>query len=175
MKAKKLILLLLVCALAFLIIAGAADAKRMDLKATVTGHVTYIPDVFFGQTSEFGLWTVSDSVGTAGPLGRITMHAYHETPIGHPSYWTGGIMTLTLSDGSRLDCVYSGAAAGDVVFGDHPVLIKGPGEFTITGGSGRFAGASGAGYMFMHLHYPGVLGGPDPWKGVWFITASIDY
>ncbi len=103
------------------------------------------------------------------------MHSYHPTPLDHPSYWTGGKMTLTLADGSQLSCTYDGAAAGNVVFGDHPVLIKGPGEFTIIGGSGRFDGASGTGHMVMHLHYPGVLGGPDPWKGVWFISASIDY
>jgi hypothetical protein len=177
MKAKRVLLVLVLCALALLVFTATANATRADLKATVSGEVTYVPDTVFGQASEWGLWTVSNAAGPAGPLGRITMYAYHETPIGHPDWWIGGIMTFTFADGSKLDCTYSGTAA--FAPGDHPSLIKGgPSDFAITGGTGRFLGAHGAGEMSMHLHYPGPIGlTPEspPWKADWTIEASISY
>ncbi len=67
MKTKKVMLLLLVCALAFLVLAGAANAKRVELKATVTGAVTYIPNPYLGQNSYSGLWTVTNAKGRRDP------------------------------------------------------------------------------------------------------------
>jgi hypothetical protein len=100
------------------------------------------------------------AAGEAVPLGQYTFAAHQFVRLGvrgEPVACTDGIGVLTGSGGDAIYITYSGLhhpMADPKVVGD---------EFTfvITGGSGRFAGASGSGTMLGEVRIGGGPGGKD--------------
>jgi hypothetical protein len=77
--------------------------------------------------------------GNATHLGRLTTDQSHCATPTSPAF-TDGLFTLTAANGDQLLGTYS----GDFVPLDPP-LFSIDGQFTFTGGTGRFAGATGGG------------------------------
>ena len=108
--------------------------------------------------------TVSDSYGTMSHLGRVWIHWTHCPPITHPEY-TNQSFTIT-------------AANGDTLFGHHNINVD-PGTMDITGGTGRFAGATGHLLVTFQVEGEWDTGTPpfpiNPWLGWWQMKGTISY
>jgi hypothetical protein len=78
-------------------------------------------------------------------------------------------MTMTAANGDRLYATYSGTV--DPLAGVEGDVISGVTHFTITGGTGRFAGASGSGDM----SFEGTLHFASPMTITWWLDGRIGY
>lgn len=177
---KRLLLALAVVMVAVLglgVTAGA-DPTARPFKGTATGLVNFEP----APECPVGLKTVTDAQGTFSHLGRTTLHAEHCTPTG--DIITDGTMTLVAANGDQLQIEYNGLSPFPVPPG---TVIHITGDFRITGGTGRFADATGgrldsdwATYNYTaELLFPGFdeNGRPLPdWPGTWtFGPTTIGY
>jgi hypothetical protein len=103
--------------------AGGTDRPlRMDFSLTIYWTTEPIP----------GCWvqTNMEGTGVATHLGRTTMHARHCPPLAPGEAYHDGRMTLTGANGDTLTLTYDGDPNSTA-----PAVI--------TGGTGRFVGASG--------------------------------
>jgi hypothetical protein len=145
------------------------------LKGSVTGSGTFpvvstavcpANDVYVG-----GLQTAVSATGTASHLGRVSMTAAHCTPRGPIS---AGKMTFVAANGDRLFADYAGPCDFDpstAVVG--VTVVRCDNTLTFTGGTGRFAGATGSGTLVALLTYMGM--GPTAWPGTWTWTADVTW
>ena len=127
-------------------VAAAAEqpAQRVPFKATMAGE-------FRGLVIPLPAPVVSEQLtctGQADLLGKITSIEHHFARLGvdgKNASVTDGIAVLTGSNGDALFITYSGLAHGD------PAVVGEFGRqelaFTVTGGQGRFAGATGSGVI----------------------------
>jgi hypothetical protein len=161
--------LMVIAAAAILSVAlaapAAADTTR-EIRGVVTGEVTYADDT--GCPLEFR--TVSDASGWFLHMGKTAMHSEHcFTP---PNLLVGGSMTFTAANGDQLFTSYNGTAtpAMPAVIGE---LVRADFEATITGGTGRFAGATGHLAGLGWITFPGWE--PPAWPGTWYLDGTIRY
>ena len=167
---KRIILIAVACALVLLVFTAAASAKRVDrpFKGCVCGQAVFTPDP--ESPSPVGLWTDSSAVGCVSHLGRTVMSSRHPTPTGDTI--TGGNMKLVAASGAEVWITYSGYAPFPVL--GIPSTIVVDTDFTIVGGTGRFAHASGGGESTAYIEFPGVLD-LGPWPAHWTWKATISY
>jgi hypothetical protein len=166
---RRFLVLLTVCALALAVFTAAASAKRVDrpFKGCVCGQAVFTPD----PASPTGLWTDSSAVGCVSHLGRTVMSSRHPTPTGDTI--TGGNMKLVAANGDEVWIAYSGSAPFPVMGVPSTIVVAV--DFTIVGGSGRFAHASGGGEMTGYVEFPGELN-LGPWPAYWtWRHATIRY
>jgi hypothetical protein len=122
--------LLVLAALALPMHAMAGD--QVPLKGSETGTFQLL-----GPCETGGIALDVTGNGNARFLGRYSSH-YRECFDPATGAVTGGSFTLTAANGDTLFGTYSGQAS---LTGESNVLYEDPG--VITGGTGRFAGASG--------------------------------
>ena len=165
---RRVIVTLMVCALVLVgyTATASAHAKARAFKGCVRGDVRFVPDT----PSPTGLWTDSFSVGKASCLGRVVMTSRHPTPAADQI--TGGKMTLVTAHGDRVWIEYAGNAPYPVIGVPSTIVVDV--DFTIVGGTGRFAHASGGGDMTAHIAFPGELD-LGPWPADWTWRGSIRY
>jgi hypothetical protein len=118
-------------------VAPLADVKEVPFKGSFTGTSTVAP----GRCAV--LTNAISGTGQITHLGRFTTAQSHcIDPTGtDPLAFTNGIFTFTAANGDTIFGTYS----GDLVPTATPGLFQVDGEFTIEGGTGRFANASGGG------------------------------
>ena len=121
---KRLISGLLV--LSLLVVAGQAAQKEVPMKGSGHGQVTGVGP---GPTPATVSLTATGK-GEATHLGRFTRE--ESITLDPATGAVSGSITFTAADGSELYCDFSGN------------LAAGGGTYTWTGGTGRFAGASGS-------------------------------
>jgi hypothetical protein len=155
-------LLLLVLALAM---APAVAADEHGTDRPIWGNVS--GEINFYLVGEPGVdpcpvVAVSDSYGTMTHLGKVRIQWQHCSPVTLPMH-TNMQFTIT-------------AANGDTLFGTYELDREPPLPFDITGGTGRFAGATG------HLHYTFQVEGEwangfpvNPWHAWWQMKGTISY
>ena len=138
---RRFLVLLTVCALALAVFTAAASAKRVErpFKGCVSGQAVFTPDP--ASPSPTGLWTDSSAVGHVSHLGLTVMTSRHPTPTGNTI--TGGDMKLVAANGDEVWIAYSGSAPFPVIGVPSTIVVAV--DFTIVGGTGRFAHASGGG------------------------------
>jgi hypothetical protein len=114
-----------------------ADVKEVPFKGSFTGTSTVAP----GRCTV--LTNAISATGQITHLGRFTTAQSHcIDPTGtDPLAFTEGVFTFTAANGDTIFGIYS----GDLVPTATPGLFQVDGEFTIEGGTGRFANASGGG------------------------------
>lgn len=152
--------------------AATAHADARPFTGSVAGDVTFpfvgtelcpATDVFFG-----GLRTESVASGTASHLGQVTMTTLHCTPAGETI--AGGEGTFLAANGDAIYFEYGGTAPFP---GPGTTVIVAEVDFLITGGTGRFADASGGGHLTGYVNFEGF---EDPsWAASWVWTGTIGY
>ena len=103
-------------------------------------------------------------------MGRTEMSSRHPTPPGDTI--TGGSMRLVAANGDEVWIAYTGNAPFPVIGVPGTIVVDV--DFTVVGGTGRFARASGGGAMTAYVEFPGELT-PGPWPGHWTWKAKIRY
>jgi hypothetical protein len=147
-------------AVAMVLVLGMAPIAVADehgtnrpLTGSMTGEMNFVP----GDAS-CPMYTVPDGGGTVSHLGQVWAHWSHCMPThrdGHMVMW---------------------AANGDQLFGEYTVPQI-PFYVTITGGTGRFADATG-GFMW-HVKFWGAVGPTgmpiNPWHFEGYLEGTISY
>lgn len=150
------VLRVLMCALLLVLFGGAPAAmathgqpdRMVPITATLVGQdVEPIPGVFPGCTLEEGqaplLWRfTSAGTGTMSHLGRVSYGFTHCTHVDLTI--TEGELTLTAANGDTVELAYT-AVVTEYEGPEDPEAVWEM-SWTVTGGTGRFAGASGSGH-----------------------------
>ena len=152
---------------------AAADPAYRPFTGSASGDVTFnfvgqqvcpTTDLFFGD-----LATDSQARGNASHMGLVEMTSNHCTPAGEAI--TGGEMTLIAANDDEVYIEYAGAAPFPIP--GVTEYVEADLEFTITGGTGRFAGATGGGSMHAQIEFLGF--GVMTWPATWEWTGTIGY
>ena len=111
--------------------------------------------------------------GNVTHLGRVT-ETYHQCAAvnwatGEGWLTENGSLTMTAANGDLLFLSYDGQFVATPL--PVPTTATGEGNWVITGGTGRFAGATGSGTMSMSVQYtPDLTGAAVSWTWVGSIT-----
>ena len=167
---RRFVVILMVCGLVLMAFTAAASAKSkaVPFKGYLSGEVVFTPDST-GE-SPTGLWTESSAVGNVSHLGKTVMTSRHPTP--EATDIRNGKMTLVAVNGDKVSITYRGYAPYPVLGVPSTIVVDL--DFTVVGGTGRFAHASGGGKMTGYVQFPGELSF-GPWPAVWTWRASIRY
>ncbi len=147
-------------------LSARADSGSRPFKGSASGEVVYTPvSAHFCPAGggNFGLVaTVSTATGTASHLGRMGMSGSHCTPSGDT--FGPGTMTMTSASGDEVFMEYTGSAPFP---GPGTTVIDVHIDFTIVGGTGRFATATGGGEMTAYITFEGFTNPVWPARWVW--------
>ena len=129
---------------AFTLIGTATAGKPMvPFKGQSSGVVTTV-----GFDPELGVVSVhGEGQGEATHLGRFTVTADVSIYVLTPNFVVIGNWTYVTANGDKLFAHGIGSAGADP--------LHGVGSFTITGGTGRFKGASGSFQQIITFAFPG--------------------
>jgi hypothetical protein len=139
--------------------AGASPASR-PFKGSMSGTLTFAADA----GCLFGVRTNPAGTGTASHLGMFTYAASHCA--GFTVEPGGGKQTMVAANGDKLFADYETVGPPVIPPSEVGTVYDVPVAFTITGGTGRFADATGGGYQIVHITFMG-LGAP-----VWPFTSE---
>lgn len=162
---RKSPVLLLVCAFVLLAFSAnaSAAAKARPIHGYVVGTITYSGDSGAPPPAPPYLWAAGDAVGDVSHMGETVM--WCQNPVALDFLGDG---TLTAANGDTVTYTYYGG-------GDLPD----PGEwydvwsvFTLTGGTGRFAGATGKLDGTMHTQF---LPAAAIWPAIWEFSGTVTY
>jgi hypothetical protein len=145
--------------------AAAAGGTDRPFRASASGDIVYTENTLRCMA---GFTTVVTAAGKATHLGAFTLTARHcEVPT---SETTGqsikGEMTLTAANGDHLFGTYE----TQWVFSNGTVSVAG--DLTVTGGTGRFDGATGT---LRQDHVISVTSPSPPWPLAMRFAGSITY
>ena len=131
MKIRRPLFLAVIAVAAVLLtsIATGAAAAETPFKGTVNAHETVVPSPPTASLTR-------DGTGTATYLGRYTEHIVMTTNL--PTLSSTGTATFTAASGDTLTATVIGQATRT-----GPTTLSIVEDYTITGGTGRFADASG--------------------------------
>ena len=160
---KSLVLLMALCLLLIVVPAAGAESEARPFKGSMSGSISFAPD----KTCATLLRTDSQATGNVSHLGRATMTSAHCTP--GAGWIEGGDLILVAANGDRVFITYEGAAPPPNADG----IIVADIDFIITGGDGRFEGASGGGDMTGLIVFEG-LSDPE-WAASWNWSGTIGY
>jgi hypothetical protein len=114
--------------------------------------------------------SLSDAVGNLTHLGASKIHAEHTPWPDAEGTVTDGEFTIAAANGDKIWGVYEGTTEAP-----DPTLLIGHAIFVITGGTGRFAYASGT---FEATAFVTVLGPPELdaiWPVTWLLEGTVSY
>jgi hypothetical protein len=147
--------------------AGASGSgQAVPFKGIASGELQFLPAP---DCPGWGLETTAiDVPGVGSHLGQMTMFSRHCTPVGDEI--GPGTQTFTAANGDKIFTTYTGSAPYPEPGTDFVVGVT---HNTVTGGTGRFEGATG------HLEVTGRIqfqGFDDmSWPGTWTWTGTIHY
>jgi hypothetical protein len=167
---RRFLALLTVCALALVVFTAAASAKAVmrPFNGFVSGQVVFTPDL--ASPSPWRMWTDSSAVGEASHMGLTVMTSRHPTP--ETTDINGGNLKLVAANGDEVLIAYSGYAPLPAIGVPSTIIVDV--DFTIVGGSVRFAHSSGGGEMTGYVEFPGELT-LGPWPAHWTWKGAIRY
>lgn len=155
--------------LAALVPAAAAGSSERPFHGVVVGEGGVIPDA----SCPIGLRTFGEATGTATHLGLTTMGSSHCTPnppFGDPpGPIVGGEMTFVGANGDTLSATYTGTP--DTLPPVEGAALSGQLHVIITGGTGRFDGASGE----VEMPFWGTLHLESPITVTWAWAGTLGY
>lgn len=122
--------------------AVAASSKERPFKENSSGYTTGMVyaedfangDTFDGRCSKPSQWiSTSEGTGTASHMGRVSWTSEHCFQFFLGTFGDAELV-ITAANGDQVFGTYDGVMTGETTFAD---------EMIITGGTGRFVGASG--------------------------------
>ena len=164
---RRFLILSMACCLVFLAFAASASAtkKARPIKGSVVGTVTFSGVNPAPPPAPPWLWATSDAVGDVSHMGDTVLWAKHAAALDFGS----DDMTFTAANGDMITCSYFGSGALPPNIGDWYDLWT---EITITGGTGRFAGATGHMHATVHIQF---LPMDAVWPAIWVFSGKIKY
>ncbi|MBC7703537.1 MAG: hypothetical protein H7274_06290 [Rhodoferax sp.] len=122
--------------------AAHSDPQVRPFKATLTTHETLAANPVACPLSV--LQGTTSGQGNASHMGKITLSATDCVTLGASQFtFTNGVLMLLAANGDTLVAEYSGALLPSAAY---PVYTL-SGTYRVTGGTGRFSSATGAGSM----------------------------
>lgn len=149
--------------------AAGADSGSRPFKGSAVGSVTFPMGTECENYEGANVRTDSYAIGTASHLGRTVLMSQHCTPEPGVDTIAGG-MTLVAANGDKVFLDYAGVNGPP-----DPItwILDSNVDFIITGGTGRFAEAEGAGVMTAYVLFEGF---EDPeWAVSWVWEGTIGY
>ena len=163
---RKVMMLLVALALLMVVVpAAGADSGTRPFKGSMSGSITFALDP--SCENPWLMRTDSQATGNVSHPGLTTMTSAHCTPAA--GWIEGGEMTLVAANGDRVFVDYEGTAPPPNADG----IIVADIDFVITGGDGRFAGATGGGDMTGLIVFEGI--GDPEWAASWVWSGAIGY
>jgi hypothetical protein len=163
MRMRRLLLLALaavVVAVAVTAVSAGANAASRPFKGSMSGTVTLVVDT----GCPLGLRSELAATGTASHLGGFAYEASHCS-----GFTFAGEQTMVAANGDELFADYESVGPPVIPPSEVGAVYDVPAAFTITGGTGRFADATGGGYMIAHITFMGfgapVLPVTFDWQG----------
>ncbi len=166
---------------AVMLLCLAGPVAATDPARPISGHdvgsspIEYLNPAAPGHGCPVGtmFYVEGPSVGNLAHLGRVTVTYSHcaSADMSKGTGWTTapGTMTITAANGDRLTLAYSGTFQIAM-----PSMATATGRFAwvVTGGTGRFADATGAGENALYVVYNSTLTGGTVY-GDW--AGTIEY
>ena len=140
---------------------GSASHK---INGILRGTLTFVP---FGP-GLFEVDSLGDTSGKVSGLGRTNMFTFHR-PTSDGVGVTNGLVRIVAADGD----IIRGQYVGTTVPGPEPNQLIGNAEFIISGGTGRFADASGTIEATAYVTFEGF--GDFEWPVTWVLDGTITY
>ena len=164
MRSRLLALAAAVVTLLVTAVAVQASPASRPFKGLMTGTATFVADT----GCPLGLRTNTAATGTAAHLGAFTYASSHCS-----GFTFAGEQTIVSANGDKLFADYE--SVGPPVFPPSEVgtVYDVPTAFTITGGTGRFADATGSGAMTAHITFMGF--GVPVWPITFQWSGTIGY
>lgn len=152
-----------------LVPSAAASSAARPFHGTIVGGAEVAPEA----ACPIGLKTLSWATGAITHLGLADMESMHCTPnppFGDaPGAILGGQVTLTAANGDTLAGTYAGTVNPFAPV--EGAIVSGEATATITGGTGRFADASGT----FEMSFEGVFHPEGPMTMTWILDGAITY
>jgi hypothetical protein len=167
---KRTIILLPLFLFALLSATNAENSKGARavphrIAGELKGTLTFVPFPDFEST--FDVDTIGFASGIVKGLGQTHLFTFHR-PTPEQTVIDGHVW-IVAAGGDVIRCVYEGTT----VPGDEEDQLIGTANWVITGGTGRFAGASGT---INATAYVTVIGfGVFEWPVVWVVEGTINY
>ncbi len=149
--------------------SAMADAGSRPFAGSASGTVTFPLGTECENYGGLNVRTDSDATGRALHLGRTVLDGQHCTPeMGVNTI--AGELTLIAANGDKVYLDYAGVnGPPDPV----TLILVSEVDYVITGGTGRFADASGSGTMTAFVRFDGI---DDPeWPVTWVWEGTISY
>jgi len=149
---RRFVVFLVVLGLVFVAWSATASAagKARPFQGYAVGQCTFT----FGTPEDpndspwgpYGMWTNTEVAGDVSHLGASVLTGRHPTP--EATDIGDGNMKLVAANGDEVWMTYTGSAPPP---SPETGMIVVSIDYTISGGTGRFAGASGGGQMTAHV------------------------
>lgn len=118
-------------------VSANSEAQELPFKGTLEGSFTFIPDP---PPSTFASVDFAPLTGHATHLGRFTLTGPHRVNLAATVATAVGTFELTAANGDTLRASFTGLGTPTATPGIASIVETA----TITGGTGRFAGATGS-------------------------------
>ena len=149
-------------------VAVAADnPKPRPFWGSSAGVVHW--DLMEGCPTQGGYYTVTETVGEWSHLGRTTFKEVHCA--GADGFPLDGDAVFTAANGDQVFGTYVVGSAQVVLF-DPPIFVQ-AGQYTITGGTGRFATATGSIHALVTLTMAGDPTEPGIRLPIQFVASGV--
>ena len=164
--------LVLVLVLSITAFAGSGHGKGEKthphrVAGLLEGSLLFVP--FPGAVSPFEVDTLGDTSGFVWGLGRASMFTFHRPSPDGSGEVMDGLVKIVITHRDTLEAQY----VGTTVYGDEPDQLIGNADFVITGGTGRFANASGTIHATAYIMFMGF--DVFEWPVVWVLKGMIEY
>lgn len=137
-----------------------------------SGTVSFEPQEAPTEDCPLPVKTITDASGQT-TVGEVTLHAEHCPTVGLPTVPLG-VQTLTTEDGDEMTGVYFVDCDPVMPSAEAGEIITCLGRFQVTGGTGRFAEATGSASEIAYLWFPGTLDAQG-WRWVSTLEGAVDY
>jgi hypothetical protein len=137
-----------------------------QIAGVLEGTIAFVP--FPNATSLFDVDALGEASGVVKGLGRTIMFTFHR-PLPDGTGVTNGRVRIVTASQDTIKAQY----IGTTVWGKEPNQIIGNVDFVVTGGTGRFADASGTIHATAYVTFLGF--DVFEWPVTWVLEGIVNY